>query len=436
MQFRKGMVRGVFAFTLLLGVAAGAMIFNSSVELTEAGVHKRLLLPLGPLGKAAIPLYAGTGDQPVLPGHLDGPVVRHEANGDWSATWFCEDRVLRRRGNGPELSLDCAGKHMRYPLQAMPAAAPSEFDMPSKLLVLSDIEGNFTFLDAALRELDVADADGNWRFGDNRLVILGDAVDRGRDVFAVLWRLYALDQQARAAGGAVHLLLGNHEQYLLRGNTSRANSDHLYALDQIGGQQQAFAADTVLGRWLRQQPVIMRAGRVLLTHGGISPEVAASGLPVRALNQAMADYWRGQGAQPAALEAVLGQAGLTQYRGYFEDGGERYRKASSAEVAKALQAFDADLVVVGHTLVERVSLLHDDHVYAVDVNTGEAASEALLFDEGVPRVVALKTRRFESDGRQARRNTRRLDLLAAGDRDMLERSILRSFELYRLPHPY
>jgi hypothetical protein len=57
---------------------------------------------------------------------------------------------------------------------------------------------------------------GHWQFGQGHLVILGDSVDRGRDVFAVLWRLYGLAGQASATGGAVHVVLGNHEQHCLR----------------------------------------------------------------------------------------------------------------------------------------------------------------------------------------------------------------------------
>jgi hypothetical protein len=79
------------------------------------------------------------------------------------------------------------------------------------------------------------DADGNWDYGSNHLVIAGDSVDRGRDVFAALWRLYSLSLQAQRSGGAVHVLLGNHEQYILRGNLTRAHKEHLYALEQMGG---------------------------------------------------------------------------------------------------------------------------------------------------------------------------------------------------------
>ena len=40
---------------------------------------------------------------------------------------------------------------------------------------------------------------------------MGDQLDRGDDERAILALLYRLEQEAQAAGGAVHVLLGNHE---------------------------------------------------------------------------------------------------------------------------------------------------------------------------------------------------------------------------------
>src|SRR3546814_5266232 len=59
----------------------------------------------------------------------------------------------------------------------------------------------------------------------------------------------------------------------------------------MGGYRHAFAADTMIGEWLRQQPVALKLGSVLFVHGGISPRVARTGLDVGQLNAAMQDYW-------------------------------------------------------------------------------------------------------------------------------------------------
>jgi hypothetical protein len=434
MKLRKYIVRGVLGGALVLLGLIGASLASADFELTEHGVHKRLLLPLGPLGTAGINMRAGTGDRPVLPGFLDGPVVKVDVEGGWSATWFCEDRVGRRGGTEPALVIDCAGKSHTFDLTRHAHNEPDVVAMPPKLLVLSDIEGNIAFLDAALRNLGVVDAAGKWAYGANRLVIAGDSVDRGRDVFAVLWRLHGLGLQARAAGGALHMLLGNHEQYLLRGNVSRANVEHLYALEQMGGHARAFAADTLLGKWLREQPVVMKAGSVLITHGGISAAVAAQGLSVPQLNDAMRRYWRGEKASTAELDSVVGPGGISQYRGYFQAIEGSYDKASEADVASALRPFGASAVVVGHTQVDKVTTLYGGRVHAVDVNTNEAAPEALLFERGVATVVNVGTGRLLPP--PERRLTRALNLSSGDDWRTLGRAASRSYELSRLPHPY
>ena len=438
MKVQKGRWKRVLLATLALFIVAMlVMLARARIETSASGVHTRLLLPTGGAAKIGVHIYSGTGDAPALPQFLDGPIVRIDARQRWSATWFCENKVERQTGTGTAgvLDIHCAGKHTRYPIRSLQPIPPSSMPMPAKMLVLSDIEGNARFLDAALQDLGVADAGGTWTWGSGHLVIAGDSVDRGRDVFAVLWRLYALSLQAEANGGAVHLLLGNHDQYMLRGNVSRAHREHLYALEQMGGQQQAFAADTVLGAWLRRQPVILQAGRVLVTHGGISPAVAASGLSLVQLNDAQRRYWQGERAQSPALDAVLGRTGVSQYRGYFPGMEGSEPRASVADVQRILAQFSADTIVVAHTPVERVTPFYDGRVIAIDVNTGTAASEALLFEAGISRVVPIRTRRvLPEEGAGTR--SRPLRLSDPEDWRTLGSFVRRSYSLSQLPHPY
>lgn len=434
MKLAKLVVRGVAGTALLVLAAAGIALSQARIEMTRHGVHNRMVIPMGPVGSAGVHLYTGTGDAPAMPGFLDGPAVRVSPAGNWSADWFCEDRPGHAEGSGKELVIECAGQRTSYPLvkAAIPAAV---FATPGKLAVLSDIEGNRIFLDDSLRKLGIVDADGNWIYGTNHLVIAGDSVDRGRDVFAVLWRLYSLSLQAQRSGGALHVLLGNHEQYVLRGNISRTNKEHLYALEQMGGHARAFAADTVLGQWLRAQPVVLKAGTALITHGGIAPQFAASGLTIEKLNDAMRGYWRGETAPSAALDAALGPAGVTQYRGYFEAGEERYPKASADEVRRALSHFGATEVVVGHTLVERVTKLHGGLVHAVDVNTDSAAPEALVFEQGKATVIDTGVGRKLHEGQEIRM-TRPFRLTSSSDWGILRNLIQRNYQLSRLTYPY
>ncbi len=419
---------------LLPVVLFACMLFFSKIESTRAGVHKHLLIPLLGLAHVKLAMPAGTGDVKLIPGMLDGPVVKTGPGATWMASWFCEHQVQRQTGSGERLTLACAGKSHHFTINAAAAQPePAVVPMPDKLLILSDIEGNLAYLDGVLRKLGVVDAGGAWNYGANRIIVAGDSVDRGRDVFQVLWRLHALSLQAKVAGGGVHVLLGNHEQYLLRGNTAKAHPEHVFALQQLGGPAAAFGADTVIGDWLRQLPVLFQAGRVLVAHGGVSEAVAKQGLTVEQINAAMRRYWRAEPVPVPALEAVLGMDGVTQYRGHIDSNKELY--AQSSDVDLALRAFDVDTIVVGHTIVEKVTGLHFNKVYAVNVNSNDAAPQALLFVNGVATVVDTGTPRLLPEGKTPT-ITRSINLLSGADWNTLSQVARRSYQLARLPTPY
>jgi hypothetical protein len=436
---RKILKRTGWTMLAIASVVVGAAfvaLSRARVETTGNGVHTRLLVPLGK-GAAGVRMYSGTGENVTLPGYLAGPVVRRGADGAWTARWFCEDAASEATGRDAAIRITCAGRTRAFPLTTAPVA-DSVAPMPDKVAVLSDIEGNSEFLDAALRKLGVIDASRKWSYGTGHLVILGDSVDRGRDVFAVLWRLHGLAGQAHAAGGAVHVLLGNHEQYLLRGNISRAHPEYRYALQQLGGYAPAFAGDTVLGAWLRRQPVALKLGTVLFVHGGISPEVARAGLSVEALNTAMRDYWRQAGttamSRTAALDAVLGLDGVTQYRGYFRASDGEYPAATQASVEEVLAHYGAGRVVVGHTLVDGVTRRFQGWVIAVDVNHPQARSDALVFVHGQPQVVEIGIPRGLRENQP--RQLREFSLFDARDRALLASMYRTTRMLSRIPYPY
>lgn len=436
---RRWLKRGAYTLVgalMIVLVALVVLLSRAGIELTEHGVHRRLVVPTIGTTSIALPIYSGTGDRVAMPGFLDGPVVRRDGTGGWTARWFCIDRAETLAGRGATLRIECGGRTYAFSLDDV-AVPPAVAPMPERVLAISDIEGNARFLEAALRKSGVVDTAGEWALGRGHLVVLGDSVDRGRDVFAVLWRLRDLSAQASAAGGAVHVVLGNHEQYVLRSNISRAHPEHLYALNAMGGYAAAFAEDTVIGGWLRRQPVALKLGDVLFVHGGISPEVARSGLDVPALNAASADYWAstpGHVRTGAALDAVFGMAGVTQYRGYLMPLEDGYPIASQAQVDDALKAYGASAIVVAHTPVPRVTRLFEGRVLAIDVNDDGAQPEVLAFASGKPEILDLgEPRRLRDAGGTS---CREFSLLNAGDRRLLADMYRHARRLSALPHPY
>jgi hypothetical protein len=105
----------------------------------------------------------------------------------------------------------CTGKNIHVKLKPGLANEKAEHKKVGKMLILSDIEGNFAAFRKLLQANHVIDDNFNWTFEKNHLVLIGDFVDRGTMVTEVLWLIYSLEEKASAAGGYVHYILGNHE---------------------------------------------------------------------------------------------------------------------------------------------------------------------------------------------------------------------------------
>lgn len=92
-----------------------------------------------------------------------------------------------------------------------PAAAPR------RVVAVGDVHGSVEGLTAILRTAGLLDRAGHWSGGTATFVQTGDITDRGEGVRKVFDLLRALRPEARAAGGDVLQVLGNHEMMNLLG---------------------------------------------------------------------------------------------------------------------------------------------------------------------------------------------------------------------------
>lgn len=196
------------------------------------------------------------------------------------------------------------------------ASAEWRFDVDSRVVAISDVHGDYDAMVATLNAAGVVDGDARWSGGDTHLVITGDLLDRGPDSRRVMDLVRSLETAAAADGGAVHLLLGNHEVMNLVGDL-RYVADEEYAafadderpadrerwfqnyLAQLVGpvdedeerrrwealhppgffaHRRAFRSDGEYGRWLLSKPLIVIVNDTAFVHGGLSPRVAELGL--------------------------------------------------------------------------------------------------------------------------------------------------------------
>ena len=212
-------------------------------------------------------------------------------------------------------------------------AGDYEINTSARVVAFGDVHGAYTDWTTMLGELGVVDADLNWSGGTTHLVSLGDLIDRGPDSRKVVELLMKLDAQAEQAGGAVHMVLGNHEVMVMTGDLryvspaefaafsgdeTQADRDALYAQYRAfnpGGEEavvrqtfdeqfpagfvalrKAFSQDGAVGSWLVKQPFVVKVNDKVYMHGGIASAVSEESID--ALNKKL------QGELKAFLDSM------------------------------------------------------------------------------------------------------------------------------------
>jgi len=332
---------------------------------------------------SASPMASPTDAQ--APVAADGPYVFRKSD-TLQAAWICDDAVVRR-----EVAADADGHAVIAPVCAYPhaleivapaaAAAATADAAGGRIVALSDIHGQYALMVRLLRANGVIDADDRWALGRDTLVVAGDIFDRGEQVTEAFWLLYALQQQAAQAGGAVHFVLGNHETMVLYDDLRYVHPKYLRTAERLQTSYPAlYGADSVIGQWLRTRPVLLRVGDTLFLHGGIAPEAVRLALEADATNARYRDSLGTPRAQlrddPALAPLYDGKTSPIWYRGYFDG------RMDTAQVEALVTQLGVSRIVVGHTSMPHVSRFHDGRVIAIDSSIKNGESGELLFIEG------------------------------------------------------
>lgn len=232
-------------------------------------------------------------------------------------------------------SLSCA----RAPQPEAPSAAPqAPPPFAQRIVAVGDLHGD---VDAALAVLAMAglvDAAGTWVGGDTILVQTGDTTDRGPRSKGVLELMQRLQAEARAAGGEVHALLGNHEVMNLQGDWRYVSEGDVAEFGGVEARKAALAPDAPLGAWLRASDAAVAVDGVVFVHGGIRPAYASLG--ARGISDAVRAALDGRQSPE-----ILGDEGPLWYRGYAQ----APEPVACAELGEALVALAARRMVVGHS---------------------------------------------------------------------------------------
>ena len=294
------------------------------------------------------------------------------------------------------INTDVPGKSFNVKLKEKLTNERSEYNGVSKMLVISDIEGNFAALRKLLQANHVIDEDFNWTFDKNHLVFIGDLVDRGTMVTEVLWLIYSLEEKAKAAGGHVHFILGNHEIMNMSGDLRYVQERYLqHAALMNKNYVQLFGPNAEIGRWFATKNVVERIGNILFTHGGISSYINNLNIPLKELNDLVRPYYTDTSFEYSdkRLNILYSDSGPFWYRGYYMD-----PKATMEQIDSTLNFYGVRHIATGHTIVaNEIRSFYKGKLFDTDVHHAGGHSEALLIENGKFWRVNSTGERFDID---------------------------------------
>lgn len=269
-----------------------------------------------------------------------------------------------------------------FKVQELLQNQPSVYQMPEKLIAISDIEGNYHQFKEFLINNKVMDKNYKWTFGKGHLVTVGDFFDRGLLVNQTLWLIYSLEEQAEKAGGKVHFILGNHDLMNMNNDFRYVRKKYLEDAKLMNQEYYDFyKPNTELGRWLGTKNIMEKIGDYIFVHAGISKEVSDLNMGVEGINKYARGYYFNNleaklGADPVGKTIYMFGKSPMWYRGY---GKETIDRAEFASIAKNM---DAKKFVIGHTLHESVTYLMDKQVIDLDVLHVKGTTQGLLIENG------------------------------------------------------
>ncbi|MGE0322614.1 MAG: metallophosphoesterase [Polyangiaceae bacterium] len=259
---------------------------------------------------------------------------------------------------------------------------PFKFPAPERLVAVGDVHGDFDATRKVLRLAQVVDEAGHWKAGKLVVVQTGDQLDRGDDERKILDYFESLREEAGKAGGAFHVLLGNHE-------TMNAMADFRYVTQ---GGFKAFAdveesgvPESVIGRFpasaqgrarallpggkyaalLAKRNTVVVVGDSLFVHGGVLPEHVDYGLG--RLNEEVREWLSGKRSSPPPIIAKDDAPVWSRDYSDPESG-----KADCKRLSEVLDRLKLKRMVVGHTVQSQgVTQACDGKVWRIDVGLAQ-----------------------------------------------------------------
>lgn len=235
------------------------------------------------------------------------------------------------------------------------APLPLRRPQPERLVAIGDVHGDLAATRSALKAAGAIDDSDNWIGGKLVVVQTGDVLDRGDDEQAILDLFFALMPEAKAAGGELIFLNGNHELMNAAGDFRYVTPG---ARNAFGDRVAALQPGGEYAKKLAAHDVVTIVGDTVFSHAGPTGELVAHLDEVNLTTRCWLDGQGGNGYEPPIAMTDDSPVWTRAYGGESVD-----CEAATA----AMKAMGVKRIVVGHTVQDQINSQCDGAVWRIDV---------------------------------------------------------------------
>lgn len=310
----------------------------------------------------------------------DGPIIIYENDKIIKYqifpkdTLFTTSKVEISKQDTLSCYVDETKDTFKFQLKESLEIEPTEYPLPNKMLVISDIEGNFKGFKSILLGNKIIDNKLNWTFGNNHLVLVGDFFDRGLNITECLWLIYKLEKEAEKQGGKVHFILGNHEMMNLKSDLNYVRDKYQENADTLKlDYEKWYANNTELGKWLRTKNGVEKIGDYLFVHAGIRKDFPEK-YSLKEINENIRkSIDTNFEKEKQRNDIFINNESPLWYRGIAKEDEDQ------KDIEKTLAKYKASKMIIGHTIFEEIQFLYNQKVITIDLEHKENSDKGKMF---------------------------------------------------------
>ena len=309
---------------------------------------------------------------------------------DMKSAW---KRALETKVLGPAKLTNDIDEFL-YKAMKEPRVAVEIYDV-ARVVAIGDIHADMLAFLGVFRLAKLIDIDANWTGGSTVVVQTGDILDRGgrgvsvnttqspQEEIYLLQYIHYLDKAARAKGGRVISLTGNHEAEQFIKKTQSADTYETELLSKgwggsVATKREMFKPGTNLAMYFgRFKPILLRVNSFLFCHGGVRADMFAESKK-NSLKWVHSDWVAFlSGKQPT--DPQFWQIVWDRSLSLPDSKDSVASRLCRRQVGKVFKLLGIDPakggIVVGHTVQKEITNFCQDKVFRIDVGLSEAFGE-------------------------------------------------------------